>query len=176
MTNRRSTTRLGVVLLASLLLAACNGSDAGTTTTEPDVVPAIDDGEWFALVTVGEDEAGEITLGVDLAEMLSGEEARQAAIEDGVIGEDEELPNDFYIRNAETVYELLHFAEAPEILLISSMDTSQMVSFDPEGLEQVYEGTHPDQDGLYVAAGQPIPMDVTVSSGEITAASQVYLP
>ncbi|MBN1319891.1 MAG: hypothetical protein JXA87_03525 [Thermoleophilia bacterium] len=38
-------------------------------------------------------------LSIDYAEMLTGEEARQAAVEAGEIGPDEDLPNDYYIRN-----------------------------------------------------------------------------
>jgi hypothetical protein len=38
-------------------------------------------------------------LSIDYAEMLTGEEARQAAIEAGYIGPDEDLPNDYFIRN-----------------------------------------------------------------------------
>jgi|WetSurMetagenome_2_1015567.scaffolds.fasta_scaffold27347_4 hypothetical protein len=38
-------------------------------------------------------------LSIDYAEMLSGEEAKQAAIEDGLIKPGEDLDNDYYIRN-----------------------------------------------------------------------------
>lgn len=38
-------------------------------------------------------------LSIDYAEMLTGEEARQAAIEAGYIEPDEDLPNDYFIRN-----------------------------------------------------------------------------
>ena len=38
-------------------------------------------------------------LSIDYAEMFSGEEAKQAAIEDGVIKPGEDLDNDYYIRN-----------------------------------------------------------------------------
>jgi hypothetical protein len=175
-----------ITLLAAVSLAGCNGSGGeattttteadGVTTTAPETIPPIEDGEWFALVTVGEDETGAMTLGVDLAEMLTGEEAKDAATEDGFISEGEDLPNDFYIRNPDTVMELIHFGDDPEILVIPSTDTSQMVSISPEDLEQLYEGTHPDADTHYVAPHTPIPMDVTVSGGQISAMSQVYLP
>ncbi|MGD2060069.1 MAG: hypothetical protein PVF87_04325 [Acidimicrobiia bacterium] len=147
-----------------------------TSEPTPQPVPAIADGDWFAMVTVGEDETGEVILGVDRAEMLSGEEARRAAVADGVIAEGEDLPNDFYIRNPETVAELVPPGDEVEILLISSTDTAQMLPVSPVELQQIYAGTHPAQDGFYVAANQPIPMDVTVSGGEIAALSQVYLP
>jgi hypothetical protein len=39
---------------------------------------------------------------VDFLEMLTGEEAKAAAVEDGVISPGEDLPNDYYIRNLTT--------------------------------------------------------------------------
>lgn len=47
-----------------------SGQGGPTPVAEPALAP-IPDGEWFGLVTVGEDETGHVTLGVDLAEMLS---------------------------------------------------------------------------------------------------------
>jgi hypothetical protein len=45
---------------------------------------------------------GKRYISIDYAQMLSGEEARQAAIADGVIGSDDELDNDYYIVNENT--------------------------------------------------------------------------
>jgi hypothetical protein len=45
---------------------------------------------------------GKRYISIDYAQMLSGEEARQAAIADGVIGPDDELDNDYYIVNENT--------------------------------------------------------------------------
>jgi hypothetical protein len=45
------------------------------------------------------EEDGARYLSIDYAEMLTGEEAKAAAIEAGEIGPDEDLPNDYFIRN-----------------------------------------------------------------------------
>jgi hypothetical protein len=50
--------------------------------------------EFGYLTRVGPDE-----VVADYAQWLTGEEANQAAIEDGVIAEGETVPNDYYIRN-----------------------------------------------------------------------------
>ncbi len=42
-------------------------------------------------------------LSIDYAEMLSGEEARQAAIEAGVMDPGDDLPDDYFIRNVNTL-------------------------------------------------------------------------
>jgi hypothetical protein len=45
---------------------------------------------------------GSRSIRVDYLEMLTGEEARAAAVEDGAISPGEDLPNDYYIRNQTT--------------------------------------------------------------------------
>lgn len=128
------------------------------------------------MVTVGEDESGSMTLGVDVAEMLSGQEAHDAAVEDGVIGEDEDLPNDFYIDNPEIVYELLHFNDEPEILVLSGNDPGQNLVIEPSQLEELYQGTYAGEPVYGVVPGDPIAMNVSVLDGEITRTAMVYLP
>lgn len=136
----------------------------------------IPDGEHFALVTVGEDESGEITLGIDLAEMLTGEEAREAAVEEGFIEEGEELDTDFYISNPDGVQELMHLAPDAEILVISGNDTSQHVQVDVETLQTLYDGTYVGDPIYGIAPGVPIAMDLVIEDGLVTEAHAVYLP
>lgn len=173
-----------IVMVVAFSLPGCTatGDETGgsTTTTTADspttVVQPIADGTWFAFVTVGEDETGEVTLGVDLAEMLSGEQAREAAIEDGVISEGEDLPNDFYIDNDDQVLELIHIADDAQFLLISGDDTSDRVALDSDLLAQVWEGTY-DGGPIYgVSPSTPIAMDVTITDGLVSGAEAVYLP
>lgn len=165
--------------LAVLALVGCSDSETGdgsTTTTTDGSVQPVDDGTWFAFVTVGEDESGEMTLGIDLAEFLTGEEARAAAVEDGVIADGEDLPNDFYIDNDDVVLELLHADEAARFIMISGADTEQKVEVDGSIFAEIYEGTYAG-DPLYgVVAHTPIAMDVTIAGGVVSEAVAVYLP
>lgn len=162
--------------MLSLTLSSCGVFSSDTTEPAPEPVAAIADGEWFAMVIVGEDETAEMTLGVDLAEMLSGQAAIDAAIEDGFIGEGEDLPNDFYIRNPDLVYELLHLADEPQIVVLSGDDPSRGVLIDRSQLAELYEGTYVGEPVYGVVPHEPMPMNVTVRRGEITVASMVYLP
>lgn len=170
---------LMAALVALAVLAGCSdtGTDEGstTTTTEPGE-PGLEDGTWFAFVTVGEDEDGAMTLGIDLAAMLTGEEAREAAVEDGAIAEGEELPNDFYIDNDDVVLELLHAAEDARFVMISGEDVARRVQVDASLFAEIWEGTY-SGDPLYgVAAQTPMAMDVVVADGLVTEATAVYLP
>lgn len=145
-------------------------------TPEPTPAAAIPDGDWFGLVTVGRDESGTITLGVDLAKMLNGHAAHDAAVKAGVIGEDEDLPNDFFIENPESVMELMHLADGALISVISASDVSQELAVDAEDLEALYEGTYMGSDVYGIVPGQPIVMNLSVRGGLITEMSAVYLP
>lgn len=177
---RRAWWRLAlagfVVFGAAGLIAAYAGWFSSDDEPSPTPSPAIANGEWFALVTVGTDETGAVTLGIDLAEMLGGEEARLAAIEDGVISEGEDLPNDFYIRNPGIVYELMHLADGAEITVVSAVAPGTNMLISPEKLEAVYAGRQFDQAIYGIVPGIPIAMDVTVSDGLVTKAEAVYLP
>ena len=179
MRQKKITGRLALIGLALVVMAACSEQAAPTTSDGEPVVgptPEVDDGEWFAFVTVGEDETGTPTLAVDLAEMLTGEEARQQAVEDGVIGEGEDLPNDFYIHNPEQEMELLQMADGSDIRVVSGDDTSQMLEITMEQLEALYKGEYVGSPVYGVVPNTPIPMNVTVSDRMITDLTMVYLP
>ena len=117
-----------------------------------------------------------MTLGIDLAEMLTGEEAKTAAIEDGVIAEGEDLPNDFYIDNDEQVLELLNVRDEAQVALISGSDTSEKVLVDAAILAEVYEGTHSGEPLYGVPSGTPIAMEVSITDGLVSGGEAVYLP
>lgn len=161
---------LGVISLLFPVQRVVDGSP------EPVVEAPIADGDWFAFVTVGEDETGAITLGVDLAEMLTGQEAHDAAVEAGVISPDEDLPNDFFIKNDAVVLESMHLSDSAVIEVISADDTSTHIDVTPQQLAALFNGTYVGGEVYGVAVGEPIPMDVTIEDGEVTSAVAVYLP
>ena len=175
---RNSKRRLSItVVAATLIIMGCSDpvSDGGTTTTVTQA-QTIADGTWFAFVTVGEDETGDMTLGIDLAEILTGEEAKTAAFEDGVIAEGEDLPNDFYIDNDEQVLELLHVGDDAQFVLISGSDTSEKVLVDAPSFAEVYQGTYSGEPLYGVSSGTPIVMEVTITDGLVSRGEAVYLP
>lgn len=86
-----------------------------TVSLEAIVDPAFE--EQLAFVEELDPETN--TLVADYAEMLTGEEARAAAREDGFIGEEEDLPGDFYIRNQNPRLRTLTMSGAPVVVLIA---------------------------------------------------------
>jgi len=78
--------------------------DTSTTTTTEALSSAetrLPDGTIKAMGFIDRvwEAGGTRYLSIDYAEMLTGEEARQAAIEAGDLSPGEDLPNDYYIRN-----------------------------------------------------------------------------
>lgn len=167
--------RIALLLALGLILVGCT-SAGEPNPVAPEPVPALPDGQVFAMITMGTDETGATSVGVDLADMLTGDEAREKAIEDGFIGEGEDLPNDFYIDNDRIEMELLHLADESEILVISGNDTSQLLQIDEDQLWQLWDGEYIGEPVYGIVALTPIAMDVTISNGEITGMKAVYLP
>ena len=167
----------GLALIGILgLTAMYAGWFSSDEPTAPSPTPVIADGVWFAMTSVGTDESGAVTLGVDLAEMLSGEPARLAAIEDGVIAEGEDLPNDVYIRNPTVRYELMNFAEGAEVTVVSAVEPGTYLAISPEKLEALFAGRQVDETIYGIAKGTPIAMDVTITNGLVSEVQAVYLP
>ena len=91
--------------VAVVLLASCGGDDGpqdppGTSTP--------------VLRTFGYLQAIDLdrrTVSFDAAEFLEGDAADRAARDDGSIGPNEQVPNDYYVRNPDRIYETLPLAD-----------------------------------------------------------------
>ena len=131
------------------------------------------DGESFVFVT----GAGDGTLAVDRAELLTGEAARAAAVEDGLIGSDEDLPNDFYIRNQHVESVQVGVAEAAAMTVWRFDGGGQLVedSIEPTAFAGLFadSGSSGEVYGFDPAA---FPVTLDVEDGVVTRLSQVYLP
>ncbi len=166
---------LGVLALFPLQRVD-DGDPDPVVNPEPVVEASISDGEWFGFVTVGRNESGALILGIDLADMLTGQAAHDAAVDEGIITEDEDLPNDFFIKNDESILELMNLSDDAIIEVVSADDVSKHIVITADQLEALYEGTYVGSDVYGVASGQPIAMDVTIDNGEITHLKATYLP
>jgi hypothetical protein len=142
----------------------------GTTTETIDVTYAPDAERQIAYLTrVGADE-----IGADSVQWLTGDEANQAAFEDGVIGSVEEgVPNGYYIRNTNDQLRTLPVADDTLVILQTSTFgsvTGTAVQFDEWlGLFKA-DGTPWDYE-----AGDEVPTWDTPHFGYM-GASTVYAP
>lgn len=119
-------------------------------------------------------EGGALIL--DPASFLSGEEALEAAHEDGAIPADEELPNDFYIRNLEVESLIFPVAEGATFTLIGFDSGGGLadVKVDRATFEALLLGG--DTTEYYGFIPTELPMTVEIEDGEVTGGRQQYLP
>jgi hypothetical protein len=168
MCSRTARITLGVAVMAvALLLGACG--DDPQPTAEPTTPPAeveggtLPDGEHSGfLVTL---DASSIEL--DPAEMLSGDEAVEAARAAGDLPEDGTLPNDFYIHDPDSDTVTLPVAAEPRVTVYDCAAGC-------EEAEVAYED-------LVSGAVRPFNAEralfrVTVAGGEVTGLSEIYFP
>ncbi len=110
LTQSASTTTTSVVTTtseATTVTSATATTEAETTTTTEALSNAeilLPSGNVKAMGFIDKvwESGGKRYISIDYAQMLTGEEARQAAIAAGAIGPDEELDNDYYIVNDNT--------------------------------------------------------------------------
>lgn len=187
MTSRNPATLLGVTvalaLLGVLALWGAISLDADTdeedfaapTTAPTTAPPALADGEWFGFVSaVGEGRT--MIVSFDEAKMLTGEAARQAAVDAGVIGPGDDLPNDFFIASQSEMSVELAVSDGAEFFVLSGMDPGVELVTDIDGFESLFSGSYDGPPVYGVVAGMPVAMQIDVSGGQLIEAHAVYLP
>lgn len=164
---------------ATTVATTTSPTAAPVTTTTTTTIPVDSAATVFGYVRSFEESDGATVIGVDEAQMLTGLEAVAAARADGVIGADEDLPNDFYIRNPDD--STIQLSVSPDVVV-----TLQACYPDGECVttEQVDGDTwsvllgSEDDPGLawqWYGAGA-LPYDFTIDNDVVVAAHEVYLP
>lgn len=194
---RNRMAAIGVILILTATLAAC-GDDGGgstseppasttstatsTTTTQPPETTSTTAGpgeDTFGFVRSFEATGDATLIQIDEAEMLSGDEAVAAAREDGVIGDDEDLPNDYYIRNPDD--STIEFSVSPDVVvtLQACYEDGECVTTVDVDLAtwSILLGGEDDPGLDWTWYGQgALPYVLTVANDVIVAVSEVYLP
>jgi len=176
-------TSRSIALALVLGLSACAQQVTTTGSSEPvvdsippvTVAPSVADGTYFGFVSVGED-GEKVVVDFDQAEMLSGQEAHDAAVAAGVITADEDLPNDVFIVNPDESTERVNLASDAVITMLSAEDPAATLDIDAETLGALFAGGYEGPSVYGVVPGQPMPMMVDIAGDVITAARAVYLP
>ncbi len=145
------------------------GSASGTVAAGKASMPT---GVTFVLVRGVED--GSLIL--DPADLLSGDEAVDAAREDGVLPSDEELPNDFYLRNLERESLIFTVAEDARFTLIGFDASGGLtdIEVDRATFEALLAGG--DASAYYGFTPTELPVVVEIQDAGVTGGRQQYLP
>ena len=170
------------LMLASFVLVSCGqGATTTTTSTQPTTTSqptsTTRPGETFEQFGFVRSLTGG-TLMFDPAEMLTGDEALDAAREDGIIGVDEDLPNDFYIRNLDQNDEWqIAVGSAAEFVLIG-FDASGALADSPVSaaeFEALLSGSA-DSSGFYGFVPGDVAMTLVLIGDTVASGNQTYLP
>lgn len=149
-----------------------------TTTTEP-----LPEGvrEFAYVVAVDTSDDGDIVVTADYAQFLTGEEAIQAAMEDGFIVEGETVPNDYYIVNENPrLRELELDPDAPIVLNACFVDgecvTQVRVTIDQ--WVALLDGVTPEglSDGFQWYGQAALPYWLILDGETIIGVEEQYLP
>lgn len=130
----------------------------------------LSDGEHFGFVS----DVTEDAVTFEPAEFLTGDEALEAAREDGAIGPEDELPNDFHVRYQDTAPLALPLAADFEASLLDNSDLGETRTLDAASMESLYRGEL-DAPWMY-GPRERLPVVLRVEGGEIVRAEQHYLP
>jgi hypothetical protein len=175
---------LSACAVALILSAACGGSEPTTDGTSPPAASptvasptptasaVLEDGRHFGYITSVDVEDSPHALVFDLAQWFQGEEANTAAREDGAIGQDETVPNDYYIRNENTLLRTLSFGDDVELQVIDWTNCCELRTGELEPFAAAFEGHQPG--GPY--RGSFSPYWITITGGEVVGIEEQYLP
>jgi hypothetical protein len=143
-----------------------------TSTTEADEpgAAAFGEGRHFGFVKAVGGSGDDRTISFDLAQLLTGDEADEAAAEAGDIEPGEEVPNDVFVRNENP--RLRELPVAPDAVIRGSIQLNgespplQPATFDD--IEQFLAESPDDSAGL--------PVHVLVADGVVIAIVEQFFP
>lgn len=160
---------------APLTAAPDEPASPAATVSASATEASLPDGRSFGFIRSVDEDAR--TFAFDLAQWLEGEEADEAYREDNGLSGDEEVENDYYIRNENTRLRTLHLASDAKVRVVgdppdtvegewsafaAAFDSDEVQAFDEDGRAS-YRGAN----GRYW---------VTVSDGEVTLIEEQYVP
>ncbi len=114
---------------------------------------------------------------VDEVEMLSGEQATQAAMKDTGCSKEKvvecaaSLNNNFYIQNISTTTQKYSITLSTEVYMVSETDTSKLEKIGLLQLKERYDAGELNGTGL-----RTTPFWITVDNGKILKVEQQYIP
>ncbi len=153
----------------AMLAAAC--TNAGSENPSGTPSPVLEDGRHFGYIRSAQLTAEPQVIVFDLAELLTGDEANQAAAERG---KETPVPNDYFIVNDNPRLRQLPVAPGLRILLLDWTDCCDTVfRADPQLFQESFDQkTYPPGNYKGTFSGYW----VTVRDGVVTKVEEQYFP
>ena len=137
--------------------------------------------EHAYVMDVETEDDGSYVLTIDSAQLLTGDEANQAAVEDGFIDEGGTVPGGYYIVNESSELEELVLDPDAPVALNVCLDDGECdvpVGVSAELWVDMLNGTIPDGqlDGFKWYLGGNLPYALILDSGTVVGIEEQYLP
>lgn len=149
--------------------AASPPATATTPAPEPSPSPVLEDGRYFGSIRSVDTQAG--TLRFDLAYLLTGDAANQAAAEHG---DEVPVPNDIYIVNDNPKLRTLPISPDLEVWIIDWKRCCDLVRGKVGPFLAAFATRHHPWDARY--QGRQAPYWITVRDGSVVRIEVQYLP
>jgi hypothetical protein len=165
-----------IAVLLILFTGGCGTADSTppNTTPPPEETSATTEGDVIEqFVFIRFIEGTMITF--DPAEILTGEEAREAAVEAGVIEEGEDLPNDFFVDNPDQTTTSAGLSPDGEYVLLG-FDRYGTIQEEAVGLHILVAVVTGGSDQYYGIVPGEVPANLTLAGDTVTVIKQVYFP
>ena len=174
-TSSTTTPGSGTTGLPTTISSPSTTASSGTTTTEAlsSAEIRLPNGHIKAMGFIDDvwESGGVRRISIDYAEMLTGEEARVAAVEAGDLPPGEELPNDYYIRNVNPQKrEFTVSATAPITTATFGGGMDEPVTWDQF---KSFWSASPPEGGAHL---HEMPWWIERVDGEVVSIAEQYLP
>ena len=115
-----------------------------------------------------------LAIYLDQAEYFGGEEAAEAALEDGEISRDDELPNPFHIRDPDPGVLRVAVSDRLAVTAIDSTDYPSVRELDVAAFARLF---CPGADAAWMySPPDALPVHLEVSANRVVSANEQYLP
>lgn len=146
-----------------------SGEPTAGPTGEPSTSPVLEDGRYFGYIRSVDVDAG--TLRFDLAYLLTGDAANEAAAEHG---DPTPVPNDYYIVNDNPRLRTLPISPDLEVWVIDWTRCCDLVRGEAQPFLEAFSTRHHAWDALY--QGRQAPYWITLEGGAVAKVEVQYFP
>jgi uncharacterized protein YuzB (UPF0349 family) len=166
--RRPASLAIATLLLTLALASACSADDTSDADTPGATPTTVAQGDQRVVTARIEGiYAASASVEFDEVQILTGDEARRAAVDAGAIEEGEDLPNDYWLHDDSTATERLTVDPAATVFIYDCSAACEPVAVDLgaflRGEVQPYGGDH-------------AVVEITITGEMITSVVEIYLP
>jgi len=146
-------------------------TDTATSSPTPEPAPVLEDGRHYVFIKTIKTGTDPKVIRFDLAAFLTGDEANEAAVEDGVIEPGDSVPNDYYVVNDNPMLRKLPLADDVKVLIVNWDSCCDSIVGELDEVAEAFktgatEGLYRSISGFWI----------TVKGGIVTKLEEQFVP